>query len=78
MYQFESSLSLREDLVIRKHGLWGGEFQTADQAQYGRESYRIRKRLIIGDYHPGTGGEPNHVRTHVDEDEVVLGVIQFL
>jgi len=26
MYQFERSLSLQEDLVVRKHGLRGGEF----------------------------------------------------
>ena len=32
MYQFESSLSLREDLVIRKDGLGGGGFVTADRA----------------------------------------------
>ena len=48
------------------------------RVQYGRGSYRIRERLIVGDYHPSTSGEPNHVRTHVDEDEVVLSVIQLL
>ena len=31
MYQLEISLSLREDLVIRKHGLWHGKFQIADR-----------------------------------------------
>jgi hypothetical protein len=32
----------------------------------------------MGDDHPGTSWEPNTVGTHVDEDEVVPGVIQLL
>jgi len=32
----------------------------------------------MGDHHPSTGRKPNHVGTHVDEDEVALCVIQLL
>lgn len=35
MYQLESSLSLREDLVIRKHGLRYGKFQNANRVLMG-------------------------------------------
>jgi len=32
----------------------------------------------MGNHHPGTGWEPNHVGTHVDENEVVPSMIQLL
>ena len=32
----------------------------------------------MGDNHPSSSGKPNHMWTHVDQDQVVLGVIQLL
>jgi len=42
------------------------------------ETHRVRKRLIVGDYHPDTSREPYRVGTHVDKDKVVQCVIQLL
>lgn len=42
------------------------------------ETHRIRELLVVSYNHPSTGGEPDHMWTLVDENEVVLSVVKFL
>ena len=44
----------------------------------GENTDGIRECLVVGDDHPSTSGEPDHMRAHVDEDEVVPSVIQLV
>ena len=77
MYQLESSLARRKNLVVREYGLRNG-VKSQEWSTHSGATYRICKCFIACDHHPGTGREPNHAGTHVDEDEVVLSVIQLL
>lgn len=77
MYHFESSPSWWEDTPVGEHGLQVG-VRDRRLSTWSGGMHRIRKRLIVGDYHPGTGREPYRVRTHVDKDKVVQSVIQLL